>query len=54
MSRTRAPAPRLQLLSNGRYHVMLTGEGTGFSGWKGLAVSRWHEDSNRDGLGQFC
>ena len=54
MNRARAAVPGLQLLSNGRYHVMVTREGTGFSRWKGLAISRWREDATRDGLGQFC
>ena len=54
MSQAGATMPRLQLLSNGRYHVMVTQEGAGFSRWKGMAVTRWHEDANRDGLGQFC
>jgi cellobiose phosphorylase len=54
MTRPRAPLPRLQLLSNGRCHVMVTREGTGFSRWKGLALSRWHEDATCDALGQFC
>jgi hypothetical protein len=34
------PAPEVQLLSNGRYHVMVTQAGGGYSRWKDLAVSR--------------
>jgi cyclic beta-1,2-glucan synthetase len=48
------PAPELQLLSNGRYHVMLTHTGAGVSRWKDLAVTRWREDSTCDGWGSFC
>lgn len=46
--------PKVQLLSNGRYHVMITNSGGGYSRWKGLAVTRWHEDVTRDNWGAFC
>jgi cellobiose phosphorylase len=48
------PSPEVQLLSNGRYHVMLTNAGGGYSRWKGLAVTRWREDKTRDNWGTFC
>jgi cyclic beta-1,2-glucan synthetase len=48
------PIPELQLLSNGKYHVMVTNAGSGYSKWKGLAVTRWHEDVTRDNWGTFC
>ncbi len=48
------PAPEVQLLSNGRYHVMVTGAGGGYSRWKDLAVTRWQEDPTRDHWGSFC
>jgi cellobiose phosphorylase len=48
------PAPQVQLLSNGRYHVMVTQAGGGYSRWKDLAVTRWHEDPTRDAWGTFC
>ncbi|MEM5788072.1 MAG: glucoamylase family protein, partial [Syntrophobacteraceae bacterium] len=48
------PIPEVQLLSNGRYHVMITNAGGGYSRWKDIAVTRWHEDSTRDGWGAFC
>jgi len=48
------PAPEVQLLSNGRYHVMITNAGGGYSRWKDLAVTRWCEDSTRDNWGTFC
>jgi cyclic beta-1,2-glucan synthetase len=48
------PAPEVQLLSNGRYHVLVTGAGGGYSRWKDLAVMRWQEDPTRDHLGNFC
>ncbi len=48
------PRPEVQLLSNGRYHVMLTNAGGGYSHWKDLAVTRWREDGTCDAWGQFC
>jgi cellobiose phosphorylase len=48
------PVPEVQLLSNGRYHVMITNAGGGYSRWKDLAVTRWREDSTRDNWGTFC
>ncbi|MFM9436604.1 cyclic beta-1,2-glucan synthetase [Janthinobacterium sp. CG_23.3] len=46
--------PETQLLSNGRYHVMVTSAGAGYSRWKDLAVTRWREDGTRDNWGSFC
>ncbi|MCE5265265.1 MAG: cyclic beta 1-2 glucan synthetase [Deltaproteobacteria bacterium] len=48
------PVPEVQLLSNGRYHVMVTSAGGGYSRWKELAVTRWREDSTCDPWGTFC
>jgi len=47
-------APAVQLLSNGRYHMLVTGAGGGYSRWKDLAVTRWQEDPTRDHWGTFC
>jgi len=46
--------PEVKLLSNGRYHVMVTNAGGGYSRWKDLAVTRWREDTTRDHWGAFC
>jgi cyclic beta-1,2-glucan synthetase len=46
--------PEVQLLSNGRYHVMVTSAGGGYSRWKDLAVTRWREDATADDWGTFC
>ena len=46
--------PEIQLLSNGRYHVMVSSAGGSYSRWKDLAVNRWREDSTRDNWGAFC
>ncbi len=48
------PIPEVKLLSNGRYHVMVTNAGGGYSRWKDLAVTRWREDTTRDHWGIFC
>lgn len=48
------PVPEVQLLSNGRYHVMVTNAGGGYSRWKDLAVTRWREDGTCDNWGTFC
>lgn len=48
------PSPEAQLLSNGRYHVMVTNSGGGYSRWKDLAITRWREDPTRDNWGSFC
>jgi cellobiose phosphorylase len=48
------PIPEVHLLSNGRYHVMVTNAGGGYSRWKDIAVTRWREDSTCDNWGTFC
>ena len=48
------PIPEVQLLSNGRYHVMVTNAGGGYSRWKNIAVTRWREDATCDNWGTFC
>ena len=45
--------PRTHLLSNGRYTVMVTAAGSGFSRWGDVAVTRWREDATRDCWGTF-
>ena len=44
---------RTHLLSNGRYAVMLTAAGSGYSRWRGLAVTRWREDATCDDWGSY-
>ena len=45
--------PQTHLLSNGRYAVMLTAAGSGYSRWGDLAVTRWREDVTRDDHGSY-
>src|SRR4029077_18301551 len=56
LRRFRSPhgaVPRTHLLSNGRYGVMVTNAGAGYSRWRDLAVTRWREDATRDNWGSF-
>ncbi len=41
------------LLSNGSYAVMLTAAGSGYSRWRGMAVTRWREDATCDDWGSY-
>jgi cyclic beta-1,2-glucan synthetase len=45
--------PQTHLLSNGRYSVMVTGAGSGYSRWRDMAVTRWREDATRDDMGSY-
>ena len=45
--------PRTHLLSNGKYTVMITAAGSGFSHWQDLAVTRWREDVTCDSWGTY-
>ncbi|UPL08021.1 beta-(1,2)-glucan biosynthesis protein [Pseudomonas sp. IsoF] len=46
--------PAVQLLSNGRYHVMVNHVGSGYSKRDAMALTRWREDASCDALGSFC
>ncbi len=45
--------PRTHLLSNGRYAVMVTTAGSGYSRWRNIAVTRWREDVTCDCWGSY-
>jgi len=45
--------PQTHLLSNGRYSVMLTSAGSGYSRWRDIGVTRWREDVTRDDTGSY-
>jgi cyclic beta-1,2-glucan synthetase len=45
--------PRTHVLSNGRYAVMVTSAGSGYSRWRDVAVTRWREDVTRDSWGSY-
>ncbi|MEO5963119.1 MAG: glycosyl transferase family 36 [Thermomonas sp.] len=46
-------APRVQLLSNADYSVMLTAAGAGYSHWKNCAITRWQADPTCDDRGTW-
>jgi cyclic beta-1,2-glucan synthetase len=46
--------PRTQLLCNGRYGLMLTNAGGGYSRWGDFEITRWRSDRTRDPWGTFC
>ena len=48
-----SPAPATHFLSNGRYSVMVTNGGGGYSRWNGISVTRYREDITRDCWGHF-
>ena len=45
--------PSTHLLSNGRYAVMVTAAGSGYSRWRDIAVTRWREDVTQDAWGSY-
>lgn len=46
-----SPSPQVHVLSNGRYGVVVTEAGGGFSRWKDLALTRWVPDTTLDDMG---
>jgi cyclic beta-1,2-glucan synthetase len=48
-----AASPSAHLLSNGRYSVLLTAAGSGYSRWGDHAITRWREDTTRDDWGSY-
>ena len=48
-----SPIPATHLLSNGRYGVMVTAAGSGYSVCEKMAVTRWREDVTRDCWGSY-
>lgn len=46
--------PRVHLLSNGAYTVMLTNAGGGYSAYGNRLITRWRQDITRDATGTFC
>ena len=46
-------APQSLLLGNGRYSVMLTNSGSGYSRWNEHEITRWRADSALDTWGTF-
>ena len=47
------PIPRAHLLGNGRYALMITNAGAGYSRWGDFDLTRWRSDSTCDNWGVF-
>lgn len=47
-------AGEVNVLSNGRYQVMVGAGGGGWSRWRDVAVTRWREDPTLEDHGLFC
>jgi cyclic beta-1,2-glucan synthetase len=48
-----APVPQVHYLSNGRYGVLLTSTGGGYSQKEGIALTRWQADSTLENWGTW-
>jgi cyclic beta-1,2-glucan synthetase len=46
--------PKTQIICNGRYDLMITNTGGGYSKWRGQEISRWRADRTTDQWGSFC
>jgi cyclic beta-1,2-glucan synthetase len=46
-------APRVHLQGNGRYTLMITNSGGGYSRWNDFDITRWRSDSTLDPWGSF-
>jgi cyclic beta-1,2-glucan synthetase len=51
--RVRTPQPRVHLLSNGRYGVLITGTGAGYSVWNETDMTRWRADTSLNPWGTW-
>ena len=45
--------PRVHLQGNGRYALMVTNAGSGYSRWKEFDITRWRSDTTLDAWGSF-
>jgi len=45
--------PCTKLLSNGRFHALITSAGSGYCSYDWMSLSRWHGDAVEDALGYF-
>ncbi|MGE5221014.1 MAG: GH36-type glycosyl hydrolase domain-containing protein [Omnitrophica WOR_2 bacterium] len=51
--RIQTPQPRVHFLSNGRYGVLITSAGSGYSSWKDQDLTRWRADTTRSNWGTW-
>lgn len=50
----KSPSPKINLLSNGRYSLMITNSGGGVSKFEEMDIYRWRADTTKDSFGSFC
>jgi cyclic beta-1,2-glucan synthetase len=48
-----APAPQVHFLSNGRYGLLISSAGAGFSRWQDTDLTRWYADTTREDCGTW-
>ncbi len=48
------PQPRIAVLGNVPYTLMITNAGGGYSKYGNIAINRWRLDGTRDNFGQWC
>ncbi|NIA01624.1 MAG: cellobiose phosphorylase, partial [Bacteroidia bacterium] len=48
-----ASPPMVHYLSNGRYGLMVTAAGAGYSHWQGMDLTRWRSDTSLDDTGSW-
>ncbi len=48
-----SPAPQAHLISNGRYGVLITSAGAGFSSWQEIDLTRWRADTTLEDWGTW-
>ena len=46
--------PKINLLSNENYSLMISNAGGGYSRWRDLDINRWRADTTCDAWGSFC
>lgn len=51
---TESITPKINLLSNGKYSLMITNTGGGYSRWGDIEIYRWRADTTLDAWGSFC
>jgi cyclic beta-1,2-glucan synthetase len=47
------PVPRVHLVSNGHYRVLLSSSGSGYSRWREIDLTRWRADASLDHWGTW-
>lgn len=47
------PVPQVHFLAQGKYSLMITSAGGGYSQWQDFALTRWQSDTTLDGYGSW-